>query len=195
VVKEESPMGMLVVRETPEQAQALAVPGAVQADLLEAAALVPRRPQRIDDPRTVATLRLRIDGLSGLDPADLEGAGQTATDGTFELRDPRDLAAGARPCRPRALPARRDVPRERRARDPRRGREGDDRRHDAARSGRAPHAPRPRDRGEAADGEPALRARGAQAPASGTATSTPLSTWRWRARSGCPRGSPSASFT
>jgi transglutaminase-like putative cysteine protease len=105
VVKEESPMGMLVVRETPEQAQALAVPGAVQADLLEAAALVPRRPQRIDDPRTVATLRLRIDGLSGLDPADLEGAGQTATDGTFELRDPRDLAAGARPCRPRALPA------------------------------------------------------------------------------------------
>jgi len=98
VVKEESPMGMLVVRETPEQAQALAVPGAVQADLLEAAALVPRRPQRIDDPRTVATLRLRIDGLSGLDPADLEGAGQTATDGTFELRDPRDLAAGAVPA-------------------------------------------------------------------------------------------------
>ena len=98
VVKEESPMGLLVVRETPEQAQALAVPGSIQADLLEAAALVPRRSQRIDDPRTVATLRLRIDGLSGLDPADLEGVGQTATDGTFELRDPRDLEAGALPA-------------------------------------------------------------------------------------------------
>jgi transglutaminase-like putative cysteine protease len=97
VVKEESPMGLLVVRESPEQAQALAVPGSVQADLLEAAALVPRRPQRIDDPRTVATLRLRIDGLSGLDPADLEGAGQSASSGTFELHDPRDLAAGPAP--------------------------------------------------------------------------------------------------
>ncbi len=98
VVKEESPMGMLVVRETPEQAQALAVPGSVQADLLEAAALVPLHPQRIDDPRTVARMRVRIDGLSGLDPADLDGAGQTATDGTFELRDARDLAPGPAPA-------------------------------------------------------------------------------------------------
>jgi hypothetical protein len=98
VVKEESPMGMLVVRETPEQAQALAVPGSVQADLLEAAALVPLHPQRIDDPRTVARMRVRIDGLSGLDPADLDGAGQTATDGTFELRDARDLAPGPVPA-------------------------------------------------------------------------------------------------
>ncbi len=98
VVKEESPMGLLVVRETPEQAQALAVPGSVQADLLEAAALVPLHPQRIDDPRTVAMLRVRIDGLSGLDPADLDGAGQTATDGTFELRDARDLAPGPEPA-------------------------------------------------------------------------------------------------
>ena len=98
VVKEESPMGLLVVRETPEQAQALAVPGSVQADLLEAAALVPLHPQRIDDPRTVARLRVRIDGLSGLDPADLDGAGQTASDGTFELRDARDLAPGPAPA-------------------------------------------------------------------------------------------------
>jgi len=97
VVKEESPMGLLVVRETPEQAQALAVPGSVQADLLAAAALVPLHPQRIDDPRTVARLRVRIDGLSGLDPADLDGAGQTATGGTFELRDARDLTAGPEP--------------------------------------------------------------------------------------------------
>ena len=48
---------------TDEQAQALAVPGSVQADLLEASALVPLHPQRIDDPTTVARLRVRIDGV------------------------------------------------------------------------------------------------------------------------------------
>jgi hypothetical protein len=98
VVREESPMGLLVVRETPEQAQALAVPGAIQTDLLEAAALVPTTPRRIDDPTTVARLRLRIDGLEALDPADLEGAGQSASGGTIEVRDPRDLRPGPAPA-------------------------------------------------------------------------------------------------
>jgi transglutaminase-like putative cysteine protease len=97
VVREESPMGLLVVRETPEQAQALAVPGAIQADLLEAAALVPATPRRIDDPTTVARLRLRLDGTEGLDPADLEGAGQSTSGGTIEVRDPRDLRPGPQP--------------------------------------------------------------------------------------------------
>ncbi len=97
VVREESPMGLQVVRETQEQAQALAVPGAVQADMLEASALVPVRPQRIDDPRTVARLRLRIDGLSGLDPADLSGAGQSNDGGTIEVQDARDLTPGPAP--------------------------------------------------------------------------------------------------
>jgi len=91
VVREESPTGLLVVRETKDQAQALAVPRSVQADLLETAAIVPRTPRRIDDPTTVARLRLRIEGLPALDPADLEGAGQTASSGTFEVVDPRDL--------------------------------------------------------------------------------------------------------
>ena len=50
-------MGLLVVRETPEQARTLAVPGAIRTDLLEAAALVPATPRRIDDPTTVARLR------------------------------------------------------------------------------------------------------------------------------------------
>jgi hypothetical protein len=97
VVREESPMGLLVVRETRGQAQALAVPGAIQTDLLEAAALVPVTPRRIDDPTTVARLRLRIDGLEGLDPADLEGAGQSASGGLVEVRDPRDLRPGPGP--------------------------------------------------------------------------------------------------
>jgi len=98
VVREESPMGLIVVRETPEQAQALAVPGAIQTDLLEAAALVPVTPRRIDDPTTVARLRLRIDGLEALDPADLEGAGQSASGGAIEIRDARDLRPGPAPA-------------------------------------------------------------------------------------------------
>jgi transglutaminase-like putative cysteine protease len=98
VVREESPTGLLVVRETQEQAQALAVPAAVRSDLLEAAAIVPSTPRRIDDPTTVARLRLRVDGLSGLDPADLDGAGQTGESGTLEIVDPRGLAPGPAPA-------------------------------------------------------------------------------------------------
>jgi transglutaminase-like putative cysteine protease len=97
VVREESPMGLQVVRETQQQAQALAVPGAVQADMLEASALVPVRPRRIDDPRTVARLRVRIDSLTGLDGADLQGAGQSSADATIEVRDARDLTPTATP--------------------------------------------------------------------------------------------------
>jgi transglutaminase-like putative cysteine protease len=98
VVREESPMGLIVVRETPARAQALAVPGAIQTDMLEAAALVPTPPRRIDDPTTVARLKLRIDGLGALDPADLDGAGQSASGGTIEVRDPRDLRPGPAPA-------------------------------------------------------------------------------------------------
>jgi transglutaminase-like putative cysteine protease len=98
VVREESPMGLLVVRETPEQARALGVPGAIQTDLLETSALVPATPRRIDDPTTVARLAVRIDGLSGLDPADLQGAGQTTEGGEIEVRDPRDLRPATAPA-------------------------------------------------------------------------------------------------
>ena len=46
VVREESPMGLIVVRETRERAQMLGVPGAIQTDILEAAAIVPDPPRR-----------------------------------------------------------------------------------------------------------------------------------------------------
>jgi transglutaminase-like putative cysteine protease len=98
VVREESPTGLVVVRETSEQAQALAVPHAVKTDLLEAAAIVPTTPRRIDDPTTVARLRLRIEPLSGLDPTDLEGAGQTLSSGTIEVVDARGLQPGSAPA-------------------------------------------------------------------------------------------------
>jgi transglutaminase-like putative cysteine protease len=98
VVREESPMGLIVVRETPAQAQALAVPGSIQTDLLEAAALVPKTPRRIDDPTTVARLTVHIDGLSGFDPVDLEGSGQSAREGTIDVVDFRTLPPGPAPA-------------------------------------------------------------------------------------------------
>jgi hypothetical protein len=94
VVKQESPTGLLIVRETAEQAQTLAVPGQVQTDLLQAAALVPSPPRRIDDPTTVQLLRLRLSGIEDFDEHDLQGAGQSVEDGVIEVRDPRQLLPG-----------------------------------------------------------------------------------------------------
>jgi hypothetical protein len=99
VVREESPMGLLVARETMEQARALAVPGRIQADLLEASALVPAGGRRIDDPRGVTRLRVRIDGLFGLDGADLEGAGQShAAGGVIEVSEARTATRAPAPA-------------------------------------------------------------------------------------------------
>jgi transglutaminase-like putative cysteine protease len=100
VVREESPMGLLVVRETQSEAQALAVPGRVQEDLLEASAIVPSGRSRIDDPLSVARLRVAIDGLAGLEglaAGDLEGVGQSQRDGAIEVRDARELTASTAP--------------------------------------------------------------------------------------------------
>jgi len=96
VVREESPMGLIVVRETAERAQALAVPGAIQIDMLEAAALVPDPPRRIDEPTAVERLRLRLSGAADFPVADLQGAGQSVTGDVFEVRDPRSLQPGPR---------------------------------------------------------------------------------------------------
>jgi transglutaminase-like putative cysteine protease len=103
VVREESPTGFLVVRESPEQAQALAVPGQIQTDLLEAAALQPTPPTRIDDPTTVALLRVRLEGADGFDGPEMQGAGQQVVDGVIEVRDPRELTPG--PADPAAVSA------------------------------------------------------------------------------------------
>ncbi len=93
VVREESPLGLITVRESADRAQSLAVPGSVQADLLQTAAVVPRQlPQRIDEARDVRLLRLRLDGAE-LSGADLQGAGQTVDGNVVEIRDPRSLKA------------------------------------------------------------------------------------------------------
>jgi hypothetical protein len=90
VLREESPMGLIVVREPREKATAYAVSREIQVDMYEAAAVVPNPERRIDDPGSVDFLSLR---LAGFEPtgADLQGAGQRVTGDLFELRDAESL--------------------------------------------------------------------------------------------------------
>jgi hypothetical protein len=92
VVREESPMGLIVVKETRDRATALAVPGDVQTDMLQAAAVVPDGP-KIDDPANVERLRVRLEGVE-IGGADLDGAGQTAIGNVIEIRDSKTLPPG-----------------------------------------------------------------------------------------------------
>jgi hypothetical protein len=93
VVREESGLGLIVVKETRDRALALAVPGDIQKDMLQAAAVEPRGPGRIDDPRLVDLLRLRVEGI-GAEGPDLQGAGQTVAGGVVEIRDLTTATAG-----------------------------------------------------------------------------------------------------
>ncbi|MBI3402446.1 MAG: transglutaminase domain-containing protein [Acidobacteria bacterium] len=94
VLREESPMGMITVRETPEAARAMAVSRRTQVDMLRAAAIVPIGARRIDEPRDVRRIRLQLSNadLSGFA---LNGVGQTfsSTDSIVEIRDPQGLKA------------------------------------------------------------------------------------------------------
>jgi transglutaminase-like putative cysteine protease len=95
VVREESPLGLMSVREDSERAQGMAVPGRIQADLLRTSAVVPRTAVRIEDPRAVRRIRLELEGAEFLfSSPDLQGAGQRAADNIIEIVDPRTLTAG-----------------------------------------------------------------------------------------------------
>jgi transglutaminase-like putative cysteine protease len=93
VVREESPLGLMIVRESADRAQSLNVPEPVQSDLLQAAAVVPAMRRRIDEPRDVRLLRLELNGAD-LTNADLQGGGQTVRGSTIELIDPQSLEPG-----------------------------------------------------------------------------------------------------
>lgn len=93
VVREDSPMGLISVREPAERAKAMAVSGQIRADLLAAAAIVPVTKQRIDEPCDVRHLKLRLDGAD-LSSLDLQGVAQTVDGNIVELRDPQQLSAG-----------------------------------------------------------------------------------------------------
>jgi transglutaminase-like putative cysteine protease len=94
VVREESPLGLITVREPAERAQGLAVSTRMQADLLQAAAVVPQTNERIDEPRDIRRLKLRLDGAP-LSLNDIDGGGQKIEGNVIELTDPRMLQASA----------------------------------------------------------------------------------------------------
>ena len=99
VVREESPMGLMTVREPAERARGLAISERVSADLLRAAAVVPTfsaRSPRIDETRDVLRMRLRLEGAgAGLSRDALQGAGQTVRGTEFEIRGLLDATPGA----------------------------------------------------------------------------------------------------
>ena len=94
VVREESPLGLISVKESADQARSLAVSNQVETDLLQAAAVVPVTTRRIDDPRDVRRLRLRLEGVD-LSLRDLQGVGQSVSDDVIEIHDARGLTASA----------------------------------------------------------------------------------------------------
>jgi transglutaminase-like putative cysteine protease len=93
VVREESPLGLMTLRESAEQAQGLAVPTRVQRDLLRMSAVVPVMRRRIDEPRDVTRLVLRLEGAE-IEGPDLNGVGQTVRGDTIEIQDPRTFLPG-----------------------------------------------------------------------------------------------------
>jgi transglutaminase-like putative cysteine protease len=93
VVREESPLGLMTIREPAEMARQLAVTRRVQSDLLRLSAVVPVMKQRIDEPRDVRRLRFKLTGTELT--ADMQGAGQTIAGDIVEVVDARTLTAGA----------------------------------------------------------------------------------------------------
>ena len=85
--------------------------------------MAPPGPGRIDDPRSVELLRLRVEAPTSRG-ADLQGAGQTVAGDVFEIRDADGGGAGAPDPEALRLPGPGGLHRERRARDRGRGGEG-----------------------------------------------------------------------
>ncbi len=93
IVREESPLGLMSVRETPEQAQALAVSARVRSDMLQAAAIVPTLRTPVTEPTDVTRLKVAFDGVD-MAAFQLTSSTQTFDGRILEVRDPRALAAG-----------------------------------------------------------------------------------------------------
>ena len=99
IVREESPLGLMTVLESPERARGMSIPERMQGDLLRASAIVPTMRGRIDEPRDVRRLRVQLEGAT-LPSDDLNGAGQTASGDVIEIvdsqvREPEPAAADA----------------------------------------------------------------------------------------------------
>ncbi len=93
VIREESPLGFITVREAADRAQTLAVPGQIRQDLLEASAVVPQMAPGvlpIGDPRDVRRLRMRVDAAD-LSSPDVIGVGQRVDKNIVEIIDAQQL--------------------------------------------------------------------------------------------------------
>jgi hypothetical protein len=93
IVREESPLGLMSVRETPEQAQQLAVSARVRQDMLQAAAIVPTLRAPVTEPTDVVRLKLDVSGAD-LSAFDLTGGTQRFDGRVLDVTDPRALVAG-----------------------------------------------------------------------------------------------------
>ena len=93
VVREQSPLGLISVLEDAGRAQQFAVSGRMRSDLLTASAIVPDMRYRIDEPRDVTRLSLRLSGID-LSRYALEGVGQALQGDTLTITDPREAAPG-----------------------------------------------------------------------------------------------------
>ncbi|HET7220197.1 MAG TPA: transglutaminase-like domain-containing protein [Vicinamibacterales bacterium] len=91
VLREESPMGFITQRETAQAAQRMVA--SVRTDMIEGSAVVPEMKQRIDEPRDVRRLRLRLTGID-LSATEMNGVGQSVIGDVIEVRDVRTLGAG-----------------------------------------------------------------------------------------------------
>jgi transglutaminase-like putative cysteine protease len=94
IVLEKSPLGLETVRETAADAQNMAVPSGIRADLLSASAIVPEGKQRIVEPRDVRRLRLRLTGAD-VPQSDLSGVGQIVSGDVVEIRDAQGFTPDA----------------------------------------------------------------------------------------------------
>src|SRR4051794_27534936 len=90
VVREESPLGLITVRESADSARAMAVSRRMQVDLLQAAAVAPRMLTPIPEPRDVRLMRIRLGGVD-IPAADLDGGAQHLNGDVLELRDPQAM--------------------------------------------------------------------------------------------------------
>jgi transglutaminase-like putative cysteine protease len=90
VVREESPLGLITVRESADSARAMAVSRRMQVDLLQSSAIAPRMKTPVPEPRDVRLMRIRLAGAD-LAALDVDGGVQRLTGNVLELRDPQAM--------------------------------------------------------------------------------------------------------
>ena len=94
IVREDSPAGLMTVREPAATATAMAVSGRVRTDMLQTAAVVPEMTGQIDDARDVQRLRIQLTGAP-VPAEDLDGVGQRVDGDVLEVLNPRTITPSA----------------------------------------------------------------------------------------------------